>query len=169
MAIRIQVVNYSHLFPTRYALELEGLKGSVSADTFKEPSQREDAKKLVKKQLEERYAQGKNKWFFQALRVRNTAISCCRCTETPPKYSSKYHSTLRGPVASRVTLRARCHHACFLYHVPPSSLYALINIWETYVMYDMLGECENASYSGLHISRTRIKRICPIACIHRLR
>ncbi|KAI0088402.1 60S ribosomal protein L27 [Irpex rosettiformis] len=65
----IKVVNYSHLFPTRYALELEGLKGSVGSETFKEPSQREDAKKVIKKQLEERYQGGKNKWFFQPLRM----------------------------------------------------------------------------------------------------
>ncbi|KIK06297.1 hypothetical protein K443DRAFT_674575 [Laccaria amethystina LaAM-08-1] len=64
----IKAVNYSHLFPTRYALELEGLKGSVTVDTFKEPSQREDAKKAVKKWFEERYTAGKNKWFFQPLR-----------------------------------------------------------------------------------------------------
>ncbi|EKM57310.1 uncharacterized protein PHACADRAFT_255006 [Phanerochaete carnosa HHB-10118-sp] len=63
----IKVINYSHLFPTRYALELESLKGSVQSETFKEPSQREDAKKLIKKQLEERHAGGKNKWFFQPL------------------------------------------------------------------------------------------------------
>ncbi|KAF9045403.1 ribosomal L27e protein family-domain-containing protein [Panaeolus papilionaceus] len=67
----IKVVNYSHLFPTRYALELEGLKGSVTAETFKEPSQRENAKKTIKKLFEERYTSGKNKWFFQALRVRS--------------------------------------------------------------------------------------------------
>jgi len=64
----IKVVNYSHLFPTRYAFELDGLKGVVSAETFKEPSQREDAKKNIKKQLEERYHSGKNKWFFLQLR-----------------------------------------------------------------------------------------------------
>ena len=64
-----QAVNYSHLFPTRYSLELEGLKGAVSADTFKEPSQREDAKKNVKKMFEEKYVGGKSKWFFQPLRV----------------------------------------------------------------------------------------------------
>ncbi|KAI6002131.1 ribosomal protein L27e [Pisolithus albus] len=64
----IKIVNYSHLFPTRYALELEGLKGVISPDTFKEPSQREDARKTIKKLLEERYQSGKNKWFFQALR-----------------------------------------------------------------------------------------------------
>lgn len=31
--------------PTRYTLELEGLKGAVSNDTFNEASLREDAKK----------------------------------------------------------------------------------------------------------------------------
>jgi hypothetical protein len=64
------VVNYSHLFPTRYALELEGLKGSVASETFKEPSQRKDAKKNVRKLLEDRYKLGKNRWFFTPLRVR---------------------------------------------------------------------------------------------------
>ena len=71
------------MFPTRYALELEGLKGIVSSDTFKEPSQREDAKKTIKKLLEERYTSGKNKWFFTALRVGSFVLSafasfnCC--------------------------------------------------------------------------------------------
>ncbi|CAO1624092.1 unnamed protein product [Parajaminaea phylloscopi] len=64
----IKVVNYNHLMPTRYALELEGLKGAVSNDTFKEPTQREDAKKVVKKLLEERYLAGKNRWLFTPLR-----------------------------------------------------------------------------------------------------
>jgi len=68
----LQIVNYSHLFPTRYALELEGLKGVVTYDTFKEPSQRENAKKTIKKLFEERYTTGKNKWFFQQLRVSNS-------------------------------------------------------------------------------------------------
>ncbi|KAK1141220.1 60S ribosomal protein L27B [Aspergillus melleus] len=65
----IKVVNYNHLMPTRYTLELEGLKGAVSADTFKEVSQREDAKKTVKKALEDRYTSGKNRWFFTPLRT----------------------------------------------------------------------------------------------------
>ncbi|KAK9851501.1 hypothetical protein MYU51_009869 [Penicillium brevicompactum] len=64
----IKVVNYNHLMPTRYTLELEGLKGTVSNDTFKEVSQREDAKKNIKKALEDRYTSGKNRWFFTALR-----------------------------------------------------------------------------------------------------
>lgn len=63
----IKVINYNHLMPTRYTLELEGLKGVVSGETFKEVSQREDAKKTVKKVLEERYTSGKNRWFFTPL------------------------------------------------------------------------------------------------------
>ena len=73
----MQVVNYSHLFPTRYALELEGLKGIVAAEDFKEPSQREDAKKQVKKLFEDRYTTGKNKWFFQPLRVSRISVFLC--------------------------------------------------------------------------------------------
>ncbi|KAK3632074.1 60S ribosomal protein L27B [Elasticomyces elasticus] len=64
----IKVVNYNHIMPTRYTLELEGLKGVVTNETFGEVSQREEAKKTVKKALEERYQSGKNRWFFTALR-----------------------------------------------------------------------------------------------------
>ncbi|KAK6906725.1 hypothetical protein I203_100712 [Kwoniella mangroviensis CBS 8507] len=64
----IKVINYAHLLPTRYQLELESLKGSVSNETFKEPTQREDAKKAIKKAFEERYAKGNNRWFFSKLR-----------------------------------------------------------------------------------------------------
>lgn len=65
----IKTINYNHLMPTRYTLELEGLKGVVTNDTFKEVSQREEAKKTVKKALEERYGSGKNRWFFTPLRT----------------------------------------------------------------------------------------------------
>ncbi|KIX99838.1 uncharacterized protein Z520_04474 [Fonsecaea multimorphosa CBS 102226] len=64
----IKMINYNHIMPTRYTLELEGLKSVISNDTFKEVSQREDAKKNVKKALEERYLSGKNRWFFTPLR-----------------------------------------------------------------------------------------------------
>ncbi|KAK4702027.1 large subunit ribosomal protein L27e, partial [Phenoliferia sp. Uapishka_3] len=64
----LQSINYNHLLPTRYALELEGLKGSVAPETFKEPTHRQEAKKQIKKILEERYIAGKNKWFFTPLR-----------------------------------------------------------------------------------------------------
>ena len=45
----------------------------MAAETFKEPTQREDAKKQIKKVFEDRYASGNNKWFFQPLRVRARA------------------------------------------------------------------------------------------------
>ncbi|KAL1953857.1 hypothetical protein VTO42DRAFT_2081 [Malbranchea cinnamomea] len=64
----IKTINYNHIMPTRYTLELEGLKNVVSNETFKEVSQREEAKKTVKKALEERYQSGKNRWFFTPLR-----------------------------------------------------------------------------------------------------
>ncbi|KAJ1024602.1 hypothetical protein NDA13_004531 [Ustilago tritici] len=64
----VKIISYNHLMPTRYALELEGLKGAVTQDTFKEPSQREDAKKQIKAIFEEKYTSGKNKWFFTPLR-----------------------------------------------------------------------------------------------------
>ena len=64
----IKVVNYSHLFPTRYAIELEGLKGTVPKETFEDPAAREKAKKQIKELLEDRYTTGKNKWFFTPLR-----------------------------------------------------------------------------------------------------
>ncbi|KAL8743156.1 MAG: hypothetical protein Q9190_004466 [Brigantiaea leucoxantha] len=64
----IKVINFNHLMPTRYTLELEGLKGVISHDTFKEVSQREEAKKIVKKSLDDRYLTGKNRWFFTPLR-----------------------------------------------------------------------------------------------------
>jgi hypothetical protein len=67
----------------------------VAAETFKEPSQREDAKKLIKKQLEERYAGGKNKWFFQPLRVRSLTLPYIPCTHN---YLFEY-SSRSGPVS----------------------------------------------------------------------
>ncbi|CAB39364.1 60S ribosomal protein L27 [Schizosaccharomyces pombe] len=64
----IKVVNYNHLMPTRYALELDNLKGLITADTFKEPTQRSAARKTVKKTFEEKYQSGKSAWFFTPLR-----------------------------------------------------------------------------------------------------
>jgi large subunit ribosomal protein L27e len=40
----------------------------VTPETLREVSQKEDAKKVVKKLFEERYASGKSRWFFQPLR-----------------------------------------------------------------------------------------------------
>lgn len=79
----VKVVNYNHLMPTRYTLELEGLKGAITSDTFKEVSQREDAKKTVKKTLEERYTSGKNRWFFTPLSMFNPNRDGAPARHTP--------------------------------------------------------------------------------------
>ncbi|KAG2227072.1 hypothetical protein INT45_003802, partial [Circinella minor] len=64
----VKIVNYNHMMPTRYALDLEQIKGTVSAETFKDGTQRGESKKVIKKLFEERYQTGKNKWFFSKLR-----------------------------------------------------------------------------------------------------
>lgn len=71
----IKCVNYTHLMPTRYALEVE-LKSVVTSDIINgcqaNPTARSTARKEVKKLLEEKYdtalKTGKHKWFFQKLR-----------------------------------------------------------------------------------------------------
>lgn len=63
----VKLVNYNHLMPTRYSLDVESFKNAVTPDSLSEPSQREEAKKVVKKALEEKHQAGKNKWFFTKL------------------------------------------------------------------------------------------------------
>lgn len=63
----VKVVNYNHLMPTRYTFDVESFKSVVTSDAVSEPSQREEAKKVVKKAFEERHQSGKNKWFFTKL------------------------------------------------------------------------------------------------------
>lgn len=64
----IKAINYNHLLPTRYTLDVESFKSVVSTETFEEPTQREEAKKVIKKAFEERHQAGKNQWFFSKLR-----------------------------------------------------------------------------------------------------
>ena len=81
--------HYCHLFPTRYSLKLEGLKGAVTIESFKKPSQRENSKKTIKKLFEDRYTSGKNKWFFEPLRVSSRPfflqfslnMGCCHSSD----------------------------------------------------------------------------------------
>ncbi|VEU19854.1 DEKNAAC100412 [Brettanomyces naardenensis] len=63
----VKLVNYNHLMPTRYTFDIESFKSSVTAEALSEPSQRAEAKKVVKKAFEERHRSGKNKWFFAKL------------------------------------------------------------------------------------------------------
>ncbi|XP_046993425.1 60S ribosomal protein L27 [Schistocerca americana] len=61
----VKVLNYNHLMPTRYTLELN-LKTSVK--DLKDPMKRKKARFQTKVKFEERYKAGKNRWFFQKLR-----------------------------------------------------------------------------------------------------
>ncbi|WPK26731.1 hypothetical protein PUMCH_004091 [Australozyma saopauloensis] len=64
----VKLVNYNHLMPTRYSLDVESFKTAVTPESLVEPSQKQEAKKVVKKILEEKHQAGKNKWFFSKLR-----------------------------------------------------------------------------------------------------
>ncbi|ODV97043.1 hypothetical protein PACTADRAFT_32540 [Pachysolen tannophilus NRRL Y-2460] len=63
----VKLINYNHLMPTRYTFDVEPIKSAVTGDALEDPSQREAAKKEVKKEFESRVASGKNKWFFSKL------------------------------------------------------------------------------------------------------
>ncbi|KAJ3260759.1 60S ribosomal protein L27 [Boothiomyces macroporosus] len=73
----IKVVNFNHVMPTRYSIDVD-VKQAVSADSFKEPTQRIAARKAIRKLFEERYNSGKNKWFFQKLRKILTNIQASK-------------------------------------------------------------------------------------------
>eukprot|EP00887_Chlorella_sp_A99_P001917 scaffold18.g1917.t1 len=63
----IKVVNYQHLLPTRYTLEVD-LKGVVTPDAVDNATKKVEANKEAKKLLEEKFKSGKNRWFFTKLR-----------------------------------------------------------------------------------------------------
>ncbi len=63
----IKVVNYTHMMPTRYSLDVD-FKSTVTVDAVKDVSMRSETKKKVRETFEEKYKAGKNKWFFEKLR-----------------------------------------------------------------------------------------------------
>ncbi|KAI3856332.1 hypothetical protein MKX03_023605 [Papaver bracteatum] len=63
----IKVVNYNHIMPTRYTLDVD-LKDVVTADALTSRDKKVTAAKETKKRLEERFKTGKNRWFFTKLR-----------------------------------------------------------------------------------------------------
>eukprot|EP00128_Syssomonas_multiformis_P004086 Colp12_sorted_trinity150504_noHs@20190 len=64
----IKIVNYNHIMPTRYAVEIDAVKTVVNKEVLKDQTQKLKARKELKKLFEDRYKTGKNKWFFQKLR-----------------------------------------------------------------------------------------------------
>lgn len=63
----IKMVNYSHVMPTRYTLDVD-LKDVVTADALQSRDKKVTAAKEIKKKFEERFKSGKNRWFFSKLR-----------------------------------------------------------------------------------------------------
>lgn len=62
----IKNVNYSHLMPTRYTLDVD-LKNVVTSDALDNATKKVAAQKEAKKLLEERFKTGKSRWFFTRL------------------------------------------------------------------------------------------------------
>ncbi|ACO65704.1 predicted protein [Micromonas commoda] len=62
----IKTVNYNHLMPTRYTLDVD-LKATVTPDALENATKKVAARKEAKKILEERFKTGKSRWFFTRL------------------------------------------------------------------------------------------------------
>ncbi|XP_038990964.1 60S ribosomal protein L27-3-like, partial [Hibiscus syriacus] len=63
----IKLVNYQHLMPTRYTLDVD-LKDAVTADAIQTKHKKVAASKATKERFQERFKTGKNRWFFTKLR-----------------------------------------------------------------------------------------------------
>merc|ERR1712242_311299 len=64
----LKVVNYNHLMPTRYTVDISFDKANLNKEVLKDPMKKKRARHLVRTKFEERYKEGKNKWFFSKLR-----------------------------------------------------------------------------------------------------
>jgi len=63
----LKFVNYNHMMPTRYGLDID-FKNVIAPESVTDVPKRRKMRKQVKKLFQERYQQGKNKWFFTKLR-----------------------------------------------------------------------------------------------------
>ncbi|CAM8880045.1 unnamed protein product [Rhodiola kirilowii] len=64
----LKLVNYSHIMPTRYPLDVDLKDVVVTVDALQSRYKKVTAAKQAKAKLEERFKTGKNKWFFSKLR-----------------------------------------------------------------------------------------------------
>merc|ERR1712119_183473 len=64
----VKVINYNHLMPTRYSVDVSLDKTVVNKENLRDPAAKRKARRGVKAKLEDRLKTGKNKWFFQKLR-----------------------------------------------------------------------------------------------------
>ncbi|OEL12821.1 60S ribosomal protein L27-3 [Dichanthelium oligosanthes] len=64
----IKLVNFTHLMPTRYTLDVDLKDVAAGPDALATRDKKVDACKTAKYRLEERFKTGKNRWFFTKLR-----------------------------------------------------------------------------------------------------
>lgn len=64
----LKVINYNHVMPTRYVVDIPFDKAALNKECLKDPRKKRIMKNKVKASFEERYKSGKSKWFFQKLR-----------------------------------------------------------------------------------------------------
>lgn len=62
----VQLVNYNHLMPTRYSVDIPFEK--INPKDLKDPVKRKTHRFQTRVKFEDRYKAGKNKWFFTKLR-----------------------------------------------------------------------------------------------------
>merc|ERR1712179_139686 len=55
----VKVVNYNHLMPTRYSVDVSIDKSAVNKEAIRDPGARRKARREVKKKFEDRYKTGK--------------------------------------------------------------------------------------------------------------
>eukprot|EP00818_Percolomonas_sp_WS_P010170 CAMPEP_0117451168 /NCGR_PEP_ID=MMETSP0759-20121206/8865_1 /TAXON_ID=63605 /ORGANISM="Percolomonas cosmopolitus, Strain WS" /LENGTH=149 /DNA_ID=CAMNT_0005243753 /DNA_START=21 /DNA_END=470 /DNA_ORIENTATION=- len=67
MSYFLKVVNYQHLMPTRYGVDVN-FSNFVTKKVLEDPTQKTAALKKIRKSFSKRYLAGKNKWFFTKLR-----------------------------------------------------------------------------------------------------
>merc|ERR1739841_232909 len=64
----LKVVNYNHMMPTRYSVDISFDKTNINKELLKDPMKKKKARNMVRTKFEERYKSGKNRWFFQKLK-----------------------------------------------------------------------------------------------------
>merc|ERR1712217_978115 len=64
----LKAVNYNHVMPTRYSVDISFDKTNINNDLMKDPMKKKKARNMVRTKFEERYKSCKNRWFFQKLK-----------------------------------------------------------------------------------------------------
>merc|ERR1712189_80848 len=64
----LKVVNYNHMMPTRFSVDISFDKTNINKELLKDPMKKKKARNMVRTKFEERYKSGKNRWFFQKLK-----------------------------------------------------------------------------------------------------